>query len=235
MAALHEAEHLPGHAAHLERFPVELPLDGVHRLHDVADGPVAVIGGVLGGCLLGGLPDAGVGLAHHLLAEVHADQVLLEDVVVEHVLGGLAEVEHPLRDVRRPDAVGHVLRVDGTGAVVVAADPADAAGDEVGVARVLPLEKDAEAAEDARGAVALDDLPGVEVDSGVEAEAPDDSSDGVPVHLHDGGGAPGGGGLRRGRGGHGWLSPGVTTSSGSRSSAGGRCVATSVPGSGCGW
>src|SRR5262249_8613694 len=77
------------------------------------------------------------GLLDHRLAEIDADEVLLEDVVVEHVLGGLAEVGDPLAHVGGADAEGHVLGVDGAGGVVVAADAADAAGDEVGVARVL--------------------------------------------------------------------------------------------------
>ena len=30
---------------------------------------------------------------HHLLAEVHADQIVLIDVVIEHVLSGFAEID----------------------------------------------------------------------------------------------------------------------------------------------
>ena len=56
-------------------------------------------------------PDAGVGLLHHLLAEVDADQVVLEDVVVEHVLGGLAEIDDPLGHAAASDAERHVLRI----------------------------------------------------------------------------------------------------------------------------
>ena len=125
----------------------------------------------------------GIGLGHHLLAVVHADQVLLEDVVVEHVFRGLAEVDDPLPEVRRLHAVGHVLRVAGTGGVVVTADAADAAGDEVGVAGILALHEDRVAAEDRRRAVALDDFPVLEVDLGVDAEAADDPGDRIPRHL----------------------------------------------------
>jgi hypothetical protein len=107
---------------------------------------------------VGQLEHARVGLAGHPLAEVDPDQVLLEDVVVEHVLGGLAQIDDPLTEMRRPDAIGHVLVVDRAGRVMVTADAADAAGDEVGVPRVLALHEDAVAAEDRRGAVALDDL-----------------------------------------------------------------------------
>jgi hypothetical protein len=96
VAPFHQAEHLPGGPADLERLAVELALQRVQRAHDVADGPVPVLGRVrrLGG--VGALQHAGVGLANHPLAEVHADQVLLEDVVVEHVLRGLTQVDDPL-------------------------------------------------------------------------------------------------------------------------------------------
>ena len=56
---------------------------------------IAVEAGVGRLGLLGLWPDAGVGLLDHLLAEVDADQVVLEDVVVEHVLGGFAQVDDP--------------------------------------------------------------------------------------------------------------------------------------------
>ena len=104
--------------------------------------------------------------------------------MVEHVLGGFAEVDDPFGHRRRLDAEGHVLRVGGAGGVVVAADAADAAGDEVGVARILALHEDAVAAEDRRGAVALGHLPVVEVDLGEDAQAAHDPGDRVPVHLH---------------------------------------------------
>lgn len=178
MAALHQAEHLPGVAADLERLTVELAFQRVQRAHDVGDGAVAVVGGVRGLGALREFEDAGVGLPDHPLAVVHADQVLLEDVVVEHVLGGLAGVDDPLAEVRGRHAVRHVLCVDGTGGVVVAADAADAAGDEVGVAGVLALHEDAVAAEDRRGAVALRDPLRGEVDLRVDAEAADDARDG---------------------------------------------------------
>ena len=155
MAPLHEAEHLARHAAHLQGFAVELALERIERLHDVADRAVAVRAGVRRLGLRRLLPHAEIGLAHHLLAEVHAHQVFLEDVVIEHVLGGFAEVHDPFADVRRLDAVCHVLRVDRAGAMVVAADAADAAGDEMSVARILALHEDAVAAEDRRGAMAL--------------------------------------------------------------------------------
>ena len=103
--------------------------------------------------------------------------------MVEHVFGGFAEVDDPLAERRRLDAKGHVLRVAGAGGVVVAADAADAAGDEVGVARVLALHEDAVAAEDRRRAVALGDLAFAEVDLGEDAQAADDPGDRIPAHF----------------------------------------------------
>ncbi len=183
MTALHQAEHLARVAADLQGLAVELAGERVQRPHDVADGLVPVGLGLrrLGAVRL--LEHAGVGLRDHLLAEVHPDQVLLEDVVVEHVLGRLAEVDDPLADVRRLDAVRHVLRVAGARRVVVTADAADAAGDEVRVPRVLALHEDRVAAEDRAGAVALGDLHVAEVDLGVDAERAHDPGDRVPRHL----------------------------------------------------
>jgi len=60
----------------------------------------------------------------------------LKDVVVEHVLGGLAQVDDPLRHRRRPYTECHVLRVGGASRVIIAADTADATGDEVRVSRI---------------------------------------------------------------------------------------------------
>ena len=183
--AFHQAEHLARVAADLQRLAVELAGEGIERRHDVGDGAEAVIGGVRRRRPLRLVPHAGIGLLDHLLAEVDADQVVLEDVVVEHVLGGFAEIDDPLGEGRRPDAEGHVLRIGRAGGVVVAADAADAAGDEMGVARIFALHEDAVAAEDRRGAVALGDLAVLEIDLGVDAEAADDPGDRIPVHLDE--------------------------------------------------
>ena len=67
--------------------------------------------------------------------------------------------------------------------MVVAADPADPAGDEVGVARVLAFHEDAVAPEDRRGAMTLGNLPIGEVDLGVDTQAAHDPGDRVPRHL----------------------------------------------------
>ena len=147
MPALHQAEHFPGHPAHLQRLAVELPGERVQRAHDVRDGAVAVLARVRGRRVFGFGQHRWVGFGDHLLAVVNADQILLEDVVVEHVLGSLAQVDDPFAEVRRLHPVGHVLRVTGAGRVVVATDSADPARDEVGVPGVLAAHEDGIAAE----------------------------------------------------------------------------------------
>jgi hypothetical protein len=84
--------------------------------------------------------------------------VVLKDIVIEHVFGGLAEVDDPFPERRRLDAIRHVLGIDGTGGMVVAANPADPAGDEMRVAGILVLQEDRIAPKDGRGAMALDDF-----------------------------------------------------------------------------
>ena len=177
---LHQAEHLPGVPADLQGLAVELTGERVERPHDVADGLVTVHAGLRRLGPVGLFQHPGIGLRDHPLAEIDADQVLLKDVVVEHVFRGLAEVDDPLTERRRLHPVGHVLRVTGAGGVVVAADPADAAGDEMRVPRVLALHEDGITAEDRRRAVALGDDLLLEVDLGVDAERPDDPGDRDP-------------------------------------------------------
>src|SRR6202012_105255 len=94
-------------------------------------------------------------------------------------------VDDPLAQVRRLDPVRHVLAVTGTSGVVVAADAADAAGNEVRVARILALHEDRVAAEDRRGAMTLDHFAVLEVDLGVDAEAAYDPGDRIPGHLDE--------------------------------------------------
>ena len=69
--------------------------------------------------------------------EVHADQVVLKNIVVEHVLGSFTQVDDPLGNGRRLHAKSHILCVSGTSRVVIAANSANAAGNEVRVLRVL--------------------------------------------------------------------------------------------------
>src|SRR5262249_531800 len=124
---------------------------------------------------------------------------LLEDVVVEHVLGGLAKIEDPLAEVGRTRAVSHVLRVAGAGRMVVTADATDAAGDEMRVAGILSLPEDAvaaEAGERAESLVGLLDLLRVEGDLRGEAEGGDNGGDGIPGHLDQTAAGTGSGGVR---------------------------------------
>src|SRR5487761_1781195 len=88
---------------------------------------------------------------------------------------------------RRAGPPGPVYRIDRAGRVVVTADPADAAGDEVRVPRVLALHEDAVSAEDRRGAMALDDLLLAKVNLGIDAQAAHDPGNRVPGHLHNAG------------------------------------------------
>ena len=109
--AFHQAEHLAGHPAHLQGFAIETAGERVEGPHDVGDRAIAVQIGVGRLGSLGRVEDARVGLLDHLLAEIDADQVILEDVVIEHVLGRFAQVDDPFGDGGRPDAEGHVLGV----------------------------------------------------------------------------------------------------------------------------
>lgn len=183
MAALHEAEHLSRVTGDLQCLAVELTRQRVERPHDVADVLVAVGLGLRARGAVGQLEDAGIGLGDHLLAVVDPDQVLLEDVVVEHVLGCLAQVDDPFTEVRWDHPVGHVLVVHRAGGVVVATDPADTTGDEMRVARVLALHENGVPAEDRGAAVALSHSACREINLRVDAEAANDPGYRIPHHL----------------------------------------------------
>ena len=77
----------------------------------------------------------------HLLAEINSNEIILEDIVVKHVFGGLAKVNDPLGNCRWPDPERHVLGVRCTGGMVVAANAADATGDEMCITRILAFMK----------------------------------------------------------------------------------------------
>ncbi len=94
--AFHQAEHFPRHAAHDQGFAIESSRKGIERGHDVGDVPVAMETGVGRRRRLSFRPDLRVRFLDHLLAEIHADQIVLKDIVVEHVLGSLAEIDDPL-------------------------------------------------------------------------------------------------------------------------------------------
>ena len=108
VAPFHEAKHLARVTADLQRFAIKFACERIQRRHDIGDRAITVIVRVRRRVFLRFFPDARVGLLHHHLAEIDPDQVILEDVVVEHVLGRFAEIDDPFRQRRRLDAVGHV-------------------------------------------------------------------------------------------------------------------------------
>ncbi len=183
--AFHEAEHLARQPAHDQGLAIKFAAERIEGRHDVGDRAVAVQAGMRSEGLLRLGPHAGVRFAHHLLAEIDADQVILKEIVIEHVLGRLAEIDDPVGQRRRLDAEHHVLRVDGADGVIVAADAANPAGDEMGVTWVLALHEDAVAAKDRRRAAAFHDLAIGEINRGMDAQAADDAGDGVPGHVHE--------------------------------------------------
>jgi hypothetical protein len=121
---------------------------------------------------------------HHLLAKIHAHQIVLKYIVVEHVLGSFAEIHDPFSNVGRANSESHVLRVGSAGRVIIAADSADATGDEMSVAWILTLHKNAVAAEDRGGAVTLGHLTVLKVDLGENSQATHNPGDRIPIHLH---------------------------------------------------
>ena len=45
-------------------------------------------------------PNARVGVFHHHLAVIHADEIFLEDAMIEHVFGCLTEIHDPFTERR---------------------------------------------------------------------------------------------------------------------------------------
>ena len=180
-----QAVHLTRVARDVQRLQIELAGERVQRPHDVGDRLVAVDVAAGSGGRLGLGQQRRVGLLDHLLAEVHVRHAVVEDRVVEDVVRGLGQVEGQVAQRRRLHAVGHVLVQARAGGMVVTADPADPAGDEVRIARIDALHEDVEPAEDHRGAVALQHRPVGEVDLRVDPEAADDPRDRIPRHLLD--------------------------------------------------
>ncbi len=185
MTATEQAVHLARVARDMQRLEVELAGERIERAHDVGDRLIAVDILAGRGRGLGFGQQRRVGLLDHLLAEIDVRHAVVEDRVVEHVVGRLGEVEGQVTERRRLHPVGHVLVQARAGRVVVTADAADATGDEVGVARVDPLHEDVKPAEHHGCAVGLENLLIGEVDLGVDAEAADDPRDRIPGHLLD--------------------------------------------------
>ncbi len=183
--AAEQAVHLARVARDLQGLQVEVAGERVEPAHDVGDRLVAMDVGVRRRGRLRLLQQRRVRLLDHLLAEVDVAHAVVEDRMVEHVIRGLGQVEGEVAERRRLHPVGHVLVEAAAGAVVVTADAADPAGDEVRVARVDALHEDVESPEDHRRRVALVDLLVGEVDLRVDAEAADDPGDRIPRHLLD--------------------------------------------------
>lgn len=68
--------------------------------------------------------------------------------------------------------------------MVVTTDTADAAGDEVSVARVFALHEETIASEDVRGTIGFRYLPVLEVNLGINAQAANDACHRIPRHLY---------------------------------------------------
>ena len=134
--------------------------------------------------LLGLRQHARIRFLHHLLAKIHAHQVVLENIVVEHVFRRFTEVHNPFGDGRRTDPERHVLRVRRAGRVVVAANTANPAGDEVRVPRILALHENTVAAKDGRSAVAFRHRAILKIDLRKNPQASHDPGDRIPVHVH---------------------------------------------------
>src|SRR5579859_4097857 len=180
MTSLHQTECLTSIAAHMECLTVKLTGEGIERAHDVANGAIAVICRVRSFGLICQLKHAWIGLFHHLLAVVNADEVLLKDIVVKHVLSRFTQIDNPLTHCWRLYPIGHVLCIDGAGRVIVAADAADAARDEVCVTGVFALHEEAVASEDMGGAIGLHYFALLKVDLGVDTQTANDAGHGIP-------------------------------------------------------
>src|ERR1700733_2239354 len=185
VTAFHQTKHLPRIPAHLKSLKVELAGKRVKGGHYVRYFMEAVNFPVGSLSVLGLGPNAGVGLLDHLLAEVDADQIVLKDIVIEHVLGCFAKIDDPFGDWRRSHAEGHVLSVGSAGCVIVSANTADAAGNEMGIARIFALHEYAVTAKDRRRAEALRDLFFLKVNLSENSKAADNPGDGIPVHLNE--------------------------------------------------
>ena len=105
------------------------------------------------------------------------------DVVVEHVFRSFAEIDDPFSDGWGLDTEGHVLRIDSAGGMVVAANTADAAGDEVSVTRVFAFHENAVAAKYGRSAVAFGDFAVLKIDLREDSQTAHDPRDRIPVHF----------------------------------------------------
>ena len=80
MTAFHEAEHFASHTAHLESFQIKGSGEGIESPHNIAEGAGSRVRGVPGQVRPLTKPSGWSRL--HLLAEIHAHQIVLKDVVI---------------------------------------------------------------------------------------------------------------------------------------------------------
>ena len=137
------------------------------------------------GCAFGAIVNTRIGFFHHLSAEIDIAHVVIEDRVIEHVVGAFTKVEDVVTEMRWLHAIGHVLIEHRCGHVIIAADPADAAADKVGVARIDAAHENIEAAKDHGGAVAFLHFAVRKIDFAMYAQAPDNAGDRIPRHFFD--------------------------------------------------
>src|SRR5262249_8579047 len=95
------------------------------------------------------------------------------------------KIDDPFAERRCFDAKRHVLGINRTSGVIVPADAANAAGNEMGVARILVFHEHAVAPKYRGCAVAFPHLLVLEIDLRENAEAADDASDRIPVHFDE--------------------------------------------------
>src|SRR6476659_7833028 len=150
VAAFHQTKHLTRVTADVKCLAIKFAAERIQGGHYFGDCLVAMVGGVWGRIGLGLFPYARIRFSDHLLTEIYADQIVLEDVVIEHVLSRFAQVDDPLGHRRRSYTKRHVLSVGSAGGVVVSADAADTAGNKVGIARVFTLHENAVTTKDRR-------------------------------------------------------------------------------------
>ena len=129
------------------------------------------------------LPYTWVSFANHLFAKIHADEIVLKDAVVEHVLRRLAEIDNPFTQRRCFDPISHVLRVNRASRMVVAANTANTAGNKMRISRILVLHEDGIAAKDRGRAVTFRHSLLFEIDLRINTKATYDPRNGIPIHF----------------------------------------------------
>src|SRR6476646_371636 len=95
VSALHQTKHLECVATDVPSLEIKLSAERLQSRHDVGDGSITVVSGMRRFSLLSLCPNAGICFFDHLLAEINANQIVLEYVVVKHVFGSFAQIHNP--------------------------------------------------------------------------------------------------------------------------------------------